>query len=533
MKNALLLFTLLGLLTCSYSQSIPLWSEDFNAGLANYYSGYPTLKTEADTITVTGRKNTPTGQKLFIVKYDLNGDTIATMAYGGDSVSINSIIDYKFDSANHIYILHKEQLGFYKSKIVLQKYSLDGTFHWVQQIQNVGDTSYTPHSLGLINDTCLFVTSYKEYDYPEPGDDVISTVSNAYLYCFNSNGLPMWQREFDPATEVNIFTYEIFIHDNMAFLFSSNYASYYCLIKIDPNNNMTININTGIVGGIKNLQLTPDSNLILSAGLSYRLTKINLSGSVIWTRSYGTNLPPNVSGDEIKSLIQDASGNIYVTGRHYGANYGTPSYTNSDIRTMKCNSSGVNIWENRYAFGINNGDFGNTIKLKNGNIYVGGESQRLGIGSDLDYVVIRIDSTTGITNGLYRYDGIMSGNDAVTSLSIFDNGNVALTGLSSGSGLYDWTTQLISDAILNVTNIEDNSKISVYPNPVGNGQSLKIDGAKFKNYILVSSIGTECSAGSFSNGSGQSIEIEKIRSGIYLLILRNEDMSITKKIIIY
>ncbi|MBK8875713.1 MAG: hypothetical protein IPN13_18095 [Bacteroidetes bacterium] len=51
-------------------------------------------------------------------------------------------------------------------------------------------------------------------------------------------------------------------------------------------------------------------------------------------------------------------------------NYGTPSYTNADILTLKYNSNGNLIWQSRYEYGINNADIGNVIILKNGQIYV-------------------------------------------------------------------------------------------------------------------------------------------------------------------
>ena len=206
MKRLILILTLIGIMTNTYSQSTLLWSKDFTTGLNNYYSDYPSIQTVDDTIKVIGRKNTANGQRLLIVKYDLIGDTISTKTYGNDSVANNTIIDYKFDTLNHVYILSKEQLGFYKSKIVLQKYSLDGNLIWVEQVQSPADTSYTPRSLGLANDTCIFISAYKEYDYPEPGDDVIFTTTLSQLYAFNSNGNQLWQREFNPNFQ-NKFKY--------------------------------------------------------------------------------------------------------------------------------------------------------------------------------------------------------------------------------------------------------------------------------------------------------------------------------------
>lgn len=483
MRKLILILTIIVGIKNSYSQSTLLWSEDFQTGLSNYFSDYPSIKTDNDTIKVIGRKNTTSGQRLLILNYNLSGDTLSTTTYGNDSVFNNTIIDYKFDTSNHIYILNKEQQGSYKSKIVLQKYSTNGNLIWVEQLQNFADTSYTPRSIGLINDTCVFITAYKEYDYPSTGDDVIFTTTLPYLYAYNSNGVTLWKREFDRDSEIEWFLYDIFIHNNTAFLFGKNNSSWNSLIKVDVYNTITINNNTGILNGINNVQLTPDSNLLITASANYRISKANLNGSVIWTQSYGTNLPSNVSGDEMRSTIQDLNGNIYITGRHYGLNYGTANYTGADILTLKYDNSGVLIWQNRYEYGIENGDAGEVILLKNGNVYVGGESQRLGTATDLDYIVIKIDSATGLTNGVYRYNGAVSGDDAVSSLFVFDNGNVALTGLSYSNSHYDWTTQLLSDVILSITSVESNTNIEIYPNPFSEDFEIKVS-QQYDNIVL-------------------------------------------------
>jgi hypothetical protein len=528
MKRLILILTLIGIMTNTYSQSTFLWSKDFTAELNNYYSEYPSIQTTADTIKVIGRKNTANGQRLLIINYDLLGDTISTKTFGSDSVFNNSIIDYKFDTLNHVYILSKEQLGFYKSKIVLQKYSLDGNIIWVEQIQNPADTSYAPRSLGLANDTSLFITAYKEYDYPETGDDVILTTTLSQLYAYNSNGIQLWQREFNPNTEINWFAYDIFIHNDDIFLFGSAGK----LVKVDVNNNLIFNGTTSILNGINDVQVTPDNNLLITAWTSYRISKVNLTGSLIWTQQYGTNLPSNVSGDEMKATIQDSDGNIYITGRHYGLNYGTPSYTNADILTLKYNNNGNLIWQNRYEYLIDNADIGNVIKLKNGSIYVGGQSESIGLGTGYDYVVLKIDSATGVSTGVYRYDGLANGDDAVSSLYVFDNGNVVLTGLSFINSQYNWTTQLLSDIVLSVQNISFDNNFQVYPNPTASGEVLTIVGNGIKSYSIISAIGQMVQQGTLEASELHSIHIGNVTTGMYLLYLKTDNGIMTRKLIV-
>lgn len=537
MKRLSLILALSGILTNAYTQSTLIWSEVFEAAIEiqAYYFAYnwPVVQADLDTIKVIGRKNTSSGQRLQVVKYDLNGDTLSTMIYGNDSLYDNTLIDYKFDSTNHVYLLQREYLGYYKSKIVLQKYALNGALVWSEQIQNLADTSYRPLSLALVNDTCLFMTAYKEYDYPEYDSDVEYTTSISHLYAYHSNGNLLWQRVFDPDTEIQTFNYDLFVYKDTAFFFASNASEINRLVKVDINNNLLLNISTGVINGInKDIQLTPDNQLLMTAYIHYRVSKVDLNGSLIWTQVYGTNLPSNHTGDQMRSTIQDAADNIYITGKHYGLNYGTPSYTNADILTLKYDSNGNLIWENRYQYGINNSDIGDVIQLKNGYIYVGGESQKSGISTNYDYVVIKMDAETGVTNGVYRYDGLSNGHDIATSLYVFDDAHVALTGLSYTNDQYDWTTQYLSDIILSDQSISSENIIKIYPNPVISGEMLTVEGADFKEYAIISAIGQIVQNGILSLSESQVITLENVPVGMYLLYLKTDKEVLTRKIIV-
>ena len=529
MKHLILLCTSLVLITKTYSQSNLTWTRDFSTGLDNYYSKFPNIQAEADTLEVIGRKNTPTGQRLLIVKYNLLGDTISTKTYGNDLVLNNEIIDYKFDSLDNIYILNKEKTGFYKSKIVLQKYSLNGDLIWVEQIQSPADTSYSPCSLSLINDSIIFFTAYKEYDYPGPGEDFITTVTLAQLYAYNSNGNQLWKREFHPSTEISWFANDVFVHNNIAFLFANNVSENLRLVKVDTNNNLSINSCNGILNGINDVQLAPDNNLIITAWTSYRISKVDLNGALIWSQQYATNLPSSTTGDEAIATIQDSLGNIFITGRHYGLNYGSPSYTNADILTLKYDNGGNLIWQNRYEYGINNADIGNTLILKNGQVYVGGNSQRLGVETDYDYVVLKIDATTGLSTGVYRYNGLANGDDAVTSLCVFDNGSLALTGLSYMNTEFGWITQYLKDVTLSVQAVDEESTLRIFPNPANETLTISLpENASTTDCIIFDNAGKEVKRFTISGGDNQ-VDITELESGIYILQIGDQIKKITKQ----
>lgn len=529
MKNLITLVILLATGFNAYAQSTLIWSEDFTTELEEHYKEYPEIQANGDTITVIGWKNTDNGQQLLLmVKYDLNGEILSTQLFGEDSVMQNSLIAYKFDALNNVYLLHKEQLEFYKSKIVLQKYSPDGQLIWVEEMVSSADTSYAPKSIELANDNSLFISGYKEHNYPEEGDDIFEIVTVPFLSLIDMDGVEQWRREFNADEEISWFAHDIFVNDETAFLF----GGFGRLVKVDLNNTITVIDDTGLDGGVGEVQLSLDGNLLITSFFKYRLSKVTLDGSIIWSTYYGTNLPANVSADEIRSIVQDSEGSIYLTGRHHGEGYGTPAYTRADILTIKYNNEGEMIWDHRYAYEVDNSDIANCIALRNGNVYVGGESQRLGFGTDLDYVVLKIDSAQGTLNGVYRYNGFADGDDSVYDLEVLSNDSLILTGLSFIDGSFNWTTQLLSDVVLSTSNLQSHISVDVFPNPIQTGQLLTIRARGFTHYSIISPSGQLVQQGRLDANELNSIDLENIEAGLYLLDLISESQRIGKKIVV-
>ena len=531
MKKIYLITILIYLITETFGQNTLIWSRDFEAQVHNHYTEHPEIRVKNDTINVIGRKQVLNEQVLVRVVYDLNGDTLFTTTYGNDSISNNTIVDYEIDEDNSIYLLHKESLGFYKSKIIIQKYIADGTLVWLEQIYDIADTSWAPSGLKIFNDTSILVTAYKEYDYPEPGDDVILTQTKSYIFAYNNNGTQIWLHAFDPA-EVNYFFKKPFIHNSDAYLFVNNNQYVNNMVKINFSFGLVYYNNLALQNGVGNIQLTPDTNFLISSWGRYRITKMSLTGSIIWTELYPTNLPYNVCCDEIRSMIQDNAGNIYITGRHYGTDYGTPNYTNGDILTIKYDSNKNLVWQQRYEYLGNNFEAGNFITLKNGFVYVGGQSQRLGVTTDYDYVVLKIDSASGALAGEYRYNAIQNGNDVISSLHVFDDGKVALTGLSFNSPGHDLTTQLLSDVIISIPETQNLSKVEIYPNPLFNNEKLTIKGEDFGYYFLHNVLGQCSQEGLLNKGGNNMIELKNLPEGMYFLRLMKESKSFTHKIVV-
>ena len=440
-----LLLMLIAVAGAAKAQSDLLWSADYQVGSVNYNSITPVVRgieDEKNHVEVTGVTFNNGETQLEIVTYDIYGNIVSTKSMGTNSTCEKNLVDYQMDGFDNVYILCNERLEFYKSRVILQKFTLDGDLVWEDTIQNVADTSFMAQHLALASDGRLALAIYKEYDYPEPGDDYIVTVTIPQLYCYDADGSLLWQRDFD-ANGANPFLYDVFTMDETLLLFGANRH----LTKLDLDNNLIFEGTACDTRGFSNIQSTADHHLLVTATMAYKVSKIDSEGNLVWAHDYGTNLPSNVSGDEIRAMVQDEEGNIYVTGRHFGMNYGMPNHTNNDILTLKYSPNGQLLWENRYAFGGNNADIGNALFVRNGNVYVGGGSQSLGVGHGYDYIVLKLDAATGEMTGCYRHDRDDC-DDAISSVYVFDDGRVAVTGRSEAQNEYVWTTQLFEDITL-------------------------------------------------------------------------------------
>ena len=146
-----------------------------------------------------------------------------------------------------------------------------------------------------------------------------------------------------------------------------------------------------------------------------------------WVARY--NGPGN-GYDWASAVAVDSDGNVYVTGESPG------SGTYSDYATIKYAAAGTLLWERRYNGPGNGDDCAYPLAVdSDGNVYVTGGST--GSSTSYDYATIKYD-TNGIEEWVARYNG--AGCNA-NALAVDSDGNVYVTGESIGSGTgADYTT---------------------------------------------------------------------------------------------
>lgn len=156
---------------------------------------------------------------------------------------------------------------------------------------------------------------------------------------------------------------------------------------------------------------------------SWFVLKYQSNGLTIWTNRLHSG-----GGDDAYAIAVDRADNVYVTGA-------SPSGSDKDCLTIKYKPDGTAVWTNRYNGRPNGGDYVQAIEADDaGNTYVTGLSgltNYSNAGADYATIKYRADGTAAWTN---RYDGLGNAFDAAQGLAVDREGNVFVTGRSTGSG---------------------------------------------------------------------------------------------------
>jgi hypothetical protein len=509
MKKTIFFLFVFGFFVNAYSQE-PLWSENYDSGLVYYSDGLtetsPRIFPENENLfKVVGTIKTPDGIGIVVLKYDISGNLISEQIFG----NINyAIADYKFDDLGQLYVIWRYWYGYAMAKVVIHKYAPNGALIWEEEIQDIG-YFYDPLHLSISENNTILITS-KKYIYQYEGPYVDDELTYR-LYAYDTNGNQLWERIFDGFTIDDELVYD----NEIYFLGNSQ------LIKVDTDNNVTLNVSIDLEGYYMNghIYLTQDNKLLIVDYFYYRISKLDLDGSLLWSENYP--LPDNTTIRSVTDLSQDEDGNIYITGW-----YKTDEYY---LITLKFDIDGNLLWNYLYPTGLSN-NRNNVIALKDGYVYVGG-SKPTGISSS-DYMVLKINDETADLSGKYIYAGTGDREDNVSSIYAFEDNKIALTGSTYNGEDYQWTTQLLSESSFSVENPEYLENVKLYPNPLDENQMLMIEGENLKSYTVYSLTGQLLQQGKFEAGSVHSIQLESLTKGVYLLKLKADKQTLTKKIVI-
>ncbi len=192
-------------------------------------------------------------------------------------------------------------------------------------------------------------------------------------------------------------------------------------------------------GGRRSMCLDGEGNIIVTGvfwpqtnnSSDFITVKYSPEGTKLWSARFNgpsdpsPDLSPGYSHDVPAELVVDGSGNVYVTGSSI-----TP--VGADYVTIKYDSTGQQRWTRRYDGPAHGQDVPAAIGVDtNGNVFVSGSSS----GADIaqDFLTIKYDPD-GNELWTARYDGPFHSADEAGAMAVDTSGNVYVVGNSVGSG---------------------------------------------------------------------------------------------------
>lgn len=341
------------------------------------------------------------------------------------------------DDSGHAYVTGKTNNAGTNDDWTTIKYLPDGDTAWIRNFVGAGSANERASSIAIGPSGNIYITGY-----------TMSSSAGDYMTIkYRPDGDTVWTRRYNGTGNGYDFSNWITV-DNQDNVFITGYSralSYQndiATVKYDSSGNQlwvaqfagSGNYNdegNKVIAGNDGYIYVAGTINPFSSGTRYDYVTIKYDasdGDTVWARTYNGTAD---SSDIARDIEVDGAGNVYVTGSSRGIG------TSSDITTIKYDSSGIEQWVERYNNPDTSGsDGGYGIELDgSGNIYVAGQSQGLGTGSDI--VLLKYD-TDGNLQWASRFDGAASDYDTPSDqdggkcMTIDGYGNIYIAGCSRG-----------------------------------------------------------------------------------------------------
>jgi uncharacterized delta-60 repeat protein len=386
------------------------------------------------------------GSDFTTYKYDEDGDREWKKTYNGPGTGPDEASDIALDAAGNVYITGKSFGSGTSSDFATIKYDDEGNTKWVRRYNGPGNGFDQPNAITVDNNGNVYVTGWSS------GSGRFSSDYTTIKY--SNSGDIIWIKRYNgPGNFVdraNAIVVDAQGNVYVTGTSSANGASGdYTTIKYDANGNELWVARYDGPGAFTDdalaLAVDASGNVYITGGSYDRFVetatiKYNAAGVEQWIVRY--NSPAN-SFDEGRDIAVDASGNVYIAVTSQGG------ATSFDYATIKYNSAGVQQWEVRYNGQANDADVAEALVLDAaGDVYVTGGST--GNGTGLDYATVKYNAA-GVQQWEARYNGPGNGTDIANAIVADDEGNVYVTGRSTGIGTgFDYATIKYEQTLNNI-----------------------------------------------------------------------------------
>ncbi len=542
MKKIILINVLLTLVISIQAQVSIDWTTVIEADLDNNYA-YKNmlLNDEAGNIYLAGDMlNGSLNQDVKLIKTDTTGSLLWELTMDGTAGLTDKFEQLHFTPSGDILLLYESQMAAsYMSEMVIEKYDPAAT-NLMRAAYTGTDTSFYDCAVAIAHDGSLFTSasSVTVWDHNVCGDPVPEVYRNAAMK-INPTGGVDWQNFFGDTTI--IYASNVMINANGNPTFFSYYLPneispfpYFLIYKIDQaTSNVEVLYEEESEFGIGKSILDANDNIFWTTESFFRINKLNAQGAAQWEFYFETNLPQYMQGDKILDVHINDDGSIIATGKHYGENYGTSDFTNADILTIKVDPNGNLLWDSRYVFDQpNNIEFGKSITVDQfGDVYVVGQSQTNGSGSDYDIVLLKYDGNTGDQIFSIRIDPDGNETDNIpTDVLVDANNDIYISGLTDIGNTFDHVIVKLTQSHIG-ENIINKNTVQIYPNPVHSDLHVKCEqNARIKLFSIEGKL-----MGSFQAQSGEFVfDMSSYEKGMYLIeVISPNGFKAFEKVFVY
>lgn len=380
-----------------------------NTYTTGYFYGTADFDPGAGTTNLTASSGSP---DIFIQKLDASGNLVWAKSIGG--AANEEAFSIHIDNTGDIYVAGYFQqtvdfdpgAGLFEitaiggNDIFVLKLNASGDFIWAKQMGGGSDEraiGITTDLSGNVYTTGQFTNS-ADFD-PGAGNTILTAIGgiDAYVQKLNSNGDFIWAKQIGGTS--NIKGYSITTDSNGDIystgefygtadfdpnagtnnLSSAAYSDSY-IQKLDSNGNLLWASRSGGNNYAVGEHITIDaSDNVLTTGYFYGIgdfdpgagthhltavgqgdvfiQKLDPSGNFIWAKGFG-----GTSNDRGKSVVTDASENVYVVGSFFGTVDFDPGVNTNNIAALgntdafigKFDSNGEYIWVGAISGAINN-----------------------------------------------------------------------------------------------------------------------------------------------------------------------------------
>lgn len=470
MKSFIIIITILFI--CSprdaNSQVSQEWAKRYNStGTANDYAKAITYDA-AGNIYVTGSAN----NNYMTIKYSQQGDTLWKALYNGPANDDDTPAAIFVDAAGNVYITGSSFGNSSETDYATIKYDANGTQLWVQRYNGTNND----------NDAAIGIVVDGQGNVYAGGWSSGSNGSTDYVIVkYSAAGLQLWSKSYNSPDNGNEFM-KAMVMDAAGNIYATGRSrgavnDDYATVKYSSAGTLLWSARYEGSGADEGTALTvdPQGNVIVTGnsvalnGSDYTTVKYNNAGVQQWLKRYNRT----ASTDDIPvGLVCDNTGNIYVTGYCEGLNT-----TSLDYVTLKYNSNGDQQWVKTFNSGlVGVDDKASSIDIdQSGNIYVTGST--ISSGSDFDFGTVKY-SPSGEVLWSILYENILAVDDKAVMVKADNNGNVYVTGTSSGFSGIDFLTVKYSQPIGITpisTEVPDGFELGQnYPNPFNPITNVKI-----------------------------------------------------------